>query len=178
MIKAVSYLSASVGKYDFSGQNRPKHSPLSPHSPIVAHRGSSVARKQEPHRDVRWTRLAPSPASASDDRGVAGDVTQHCDRACARRDKPFPSVGEDIRDEALATLVVKKLPGGAKVAAVKTPGFGEPPQGRARRHRVKVTLVPWAATSSLFGVGKGVGEVDARPVTPWPWLEAWAFVLA
>ena len=99
----------------------------------MAHRGSSVARKQEPHRDVRWTRLAPSPASASDDRGVAGDVTQHCDRACARRDKPFPSVGEDIRDEALATLVVKKLPGGAKVAAVKTPGFGEPPQGRARR---------------------------------------------
>ena len=115
---------------------------LGPHGTITVAEGKSLETEVEYVEGLKWDRGYISPYFVTDPKTSKVEFTNPAillvDKkissvqqilpfleACMQQQKPLVIVAEDVESEALATLVVNKLRGGLKVAAVKSPGFGD-----------------------------------------------------
>ena len=145
---------------------------LGPNGTITVSEGKSLETEVEYVEGLKWDRGYTSPYFVTDaktskvefqnaaillvDKKISS-VQQILPflESCMQSQKPLLLVAEDVESEALATLVVNKLRGGLKVAAVKSPGFGD-----NRRNTMQDIAIATGATFMSEDVGQKLEDAD------------------
>ena len=145
---------------------------LGPNGTITVSEGKSLETEVEYVEGLKWDRGYISPYFVTDAKTSKVEFTNAAvllvDKkissiqqilpfleACMQQQKPLLLVAEDVESEALATLVVNKLRGGLKVAAVKSPGFGD-----NRRNTMQDIAIATGATFCSEDVGQSLDGAD------------------